>query len=725
MDAVAEDRHEAMGPTVRQWTPELLRIATLPSDEVQYPAELARWPHRLGKESFYRVAYPMMLRSRRLEERILELYQKGYVKGTVASSVGNEATAIGMSMPLRPGLDVLSLLHRDLGAHLLQGSTPYQLLCQYLANADSPTQACEGNVHHGDAASRRFPMISHLGKMLSLVVGGTWAARRNGERVFGLAVIGDGGTSTGEFHESLNIASVHKVPVLFLIENNHYAFSTPTSVQYNCRRLSDRAVGYGISGRTIDGTDPWAVYSTVSESLGEMESSPAPILLECDTRRLCGHAAYDKAQYVPADLMARWQNDDPVVHARHRLADVGGLDESSIATIDEAIEAEIRDAVARALAVGRPRARQKWPVHAEAALPADDVLADHSAEIESTRTRRPSIWLKPLQAKGIKNGDAVNMALDYLLANQPHAFLAGMDVGAYGSAFKTCKGLIERYGADRVIDMPLAESSIMGFALGASQTGAEPIIEFQFADFSTDAVTQLGLNAGTWYFRTGCAAPMLVRMPCGGGLTVGAFHSGEFEGLWSRFPGLKLLYPATPQETYETLMAGFYDPNPCLVFEHKQLYWSRSGDINFDGNLQAVWRPRRYTEGSDLTLVALGAMVHVAIAAAAQSGYSVEVWNPLVLQPLDIGPIAESVKKTGRLLVVQESCETQGLGDRLISVLARDCFSSLKAAPEAISMPDVPVPFAPELEAACRPNQESVRKTITAILAADRLRKVA
>ena len=239
------------------------------------------------------------------------------------------------------------------------------------------------------------------------------------------------------------------------------------------------------------------------------------------------------------------------------------------------------------------------------------------------------------------------MALDFLLANQPAAFLAGMDVGTYGSAFKTCKGLVDRYGADRVIDMPLAESSIMGFALGASQTGAEPIIEFQFADFSTEAVTQLGLNAGTWYFRTGCAAPMLVRLPCGGGLTVGAFHSGEFEGLWSRFPGLKLLYPATPQETYEALLAGFYDPNPCLVFEHKLLYWSRSGDIDFDGDLQAVWRPRRYTEGTDLTLVALGAMVQPSLAAAAQSGGSVEVWNPLVLQPLDIGPIAESVQEDG------------------------------------------------------------------------------
>jgi 2-oxoisovalerate dehydrogenase E1 component len=218
---------------------------------------------------------------------------------------------------------------------------------------------------------------------------------------------------------------------------------------------------------------------------------------------------------------------------------------------------------------------------------------------------------------------------------------------------------------------------------------------------------------------------MLVRLPCGGGLTMGAFHSGEFEGLWSRFPGLKLLYPATPQETYEALLAGFYDPNPCLVFEHKLLYWSRGSDIDFDGDVQAVWRPRRYVEGSDLTLVAIGAMVQPSLAAAAQSGCSVEVWNPFVLQPLDLAPIAASIEKTGRLLVVQESGETQGLGDRLISLLTRECFHALSEAPMIISSPDMPVPFAPELEIAFRPSQEKIRDAITSILGTHRLRKVA
>ncbi len=723
-DATAADQHDAFVLPAGGVIAAIPKLAALRDARDGESVEIARWPKRMDRESFHRSAYPLMLLSRRLEDRLLELFQKGYVKGTVTSSAGNEATALGMTMPLRPGKDVVSLLHRDFVGHLLLGATPYQLICQYMANEQSPTHACEGNCHHGDAAARRFPMISHLGKMLSVVVGGTWAARNNGEQVFGLTVIGDGGTSTGEFHESLNIASVHKVPVLFVVENNHYAFSTPTAVQYNCRRLSDRAIGYGITGWSIDGLDPWTVYSAVCEAMEAMEDSPAPVLLECDTRRLGGHAAYDKGHYVPAELMEQWRQDDPLVLARHSVARFSGLSEQSIREIESAVDAEVREVTNQALAVARPRVPRHWPVHAEAAELADEAVVPVPA-VHSPRRSDSTHNLQALSAKNVKNGDAVNMALDCILASHPSAYLAGMDVGAYGSAFKTCKGLIDRYGPSRVIDMPIAESSILGFALGSSQTGAEPIIEFQFADFSTEAVTQLGLNAGTWYFRTGCAAPMLLRLPCGGGMTMGAFHSGEFEGLWSRFPGLKLLYPATSQETYEALLAGFYDPNPCLVFEHKLLYWSRGGDIEFDGDLAKVWRPRRYTEGDDLTLVAIGAMVPAALAAVAQSGCSVEVWNPFVLQPLDIEPIAASVSKTGRLLVVQESGETQGLGDRLVSLLTRQCFRALKEAPLVVSSPDAPVPFAPELEAAYRPNQEKICAAITALLGTQRSRKVA
>lgn len=654
-------------------------------------AEVLRFPQRLTQPEFYTAAYPLMLLSRRLEDRLMELFQKGYVKGTVTTSAGNEATAVGMTMPLRPGRDVVSLLHRDFAGHLLLGATPHQLLCQYMANAESPTHAREGNAHHGDAAARRLPMISHLGKMTSLVVGGTWAARQAGEDVFGLVVIGDGGSSTGEIHESMNVASVQRVPVLFLYQNNHYSFSTPTSFQYRCRHLADRARGYGTKGQTIDGLDAWEVYTSVCDALDEMEANRLPMVLECMTLRLHGHAAYDKGDYVPAERMREWRERDPLPAARQKLLELSGMSDSAVAAMERAVEEEVRSAVNQAMAVGRP---------------------DPSGSRMAVFAEAPSAEVKPYRTPRVKNGEAVGRALDYLLENNPRAFLFGLDVGVYGSAFKTCKGLIERHGPQRVLDMPLCESALIGFALGASQTGGQPIFEFQFADFSTETVTQLGLNASTWHFRAGRPAPLLVRLPCGGGLTMGAFHSGEFEGLWSRFPGLKLLYPATTQETFEALVAGFYDPNPCLVFEHKLLYWSKSGEIDFDGNLEAVWRPRRYTEGTDVTVVAFGAMVHEALAAAVRSPRSIEVWNPFVLQPMDLGPILESVCKTGRLLVVQECGATQGLGDRVISGVCREALGALRCPPRLIAAPDLPVPFAPELEANYRPNSQRIEAAV-------------
>ena len=653
--------------------------------------EVVRFPERLTQPDFYAAAYPLMLLSRRMEERLLELFQKGYVKGTVTMSAGNEATAVGMTMPLRPGRDVVSLLHRDFAGHLLLGATPHQLFCQYMANAESPTHGREGNAHHGDASARRLPMISHLGKMPSLVVGGTWAARQTGEDVFGLVVIGDGGSSTGEIHESLNIASVRKVPVLFLIQNNHYSFSTPTSLQYNCQQLSDRARAYNIPGRTIDGTDAWLVYTSVCDALETMRDLQLPMVLECMTLRLYGHAAYDKGDYVPAEKMRQWRQRDPLTAARRKLLELSGMSETSVAAMERAVDDEVRSSLSKSLTVGRPDpTSNRMAVFAEA----------------------PSPKVKPYRTPPVKNGEAVGRALDYLLENNPRAFLYGLDVGVYGSAFKTCKGLIERHGPERVLDMPLCESALVGFGLGASQTGGQPIMEFQFADFSTETGTQLGLNASTWFFRTGLPAPMLLRLPCGGGLTMGAFHSGEFEGLWSRFPGLKLLYPATAQETFEALVAGFHDPNPCLVFEHKLLYWSKSGPIDFDGDLESVWRPRRYTEGTDVTLVAFGAMVHEALAAVARSPRSIEIWNPLVLQPMDIGPILESVCKTGRLLVVQECGAVQGLGDHVIASVCREALGALKCPPQLIAAPNMPIPFAPELESHYRPNSRRIEAVV-------------
>ena len=654
---------------------------------------LVRFPERLDRKQFYSIAYPYMYLSHIMDEKFKELFVKGYVKGTVILCNGNEATTVGMCIPFRPGVDVLSILHRDLAGHILQGAAPLSLFCQYMANEKSPTHGREGNVHHGNAAARRFPMISHLGDMLGVIVGGVWGARRNGEEVLGLAVIGDGGSSTGDFHESLNIASVRRIPVLFLIENNHYAYSTPTKYQYNCEKLSDRSVGYGIEGATVDGTDAWEVYTAVCDAMEGMHADSLPRIIECRTLRLEGHAAYDKAEYVSKEEYQEWMKNEPLSKARKEFL-ATGIGETDIQALEKKINDYIDETVKEALTFGRPSPEK------------------HIGTVHAPINR--AITLPPYKRERTRNLNAVNAALEYVMDHFPDAALIGQDIGVYGSAFKTCKGLFEKFGMDRVWDMPIAESATVAFCLGASQTGVKPIMEFQFADFGTEAVTQLGLNSGSWYFRTDQPAQMLFRMPCGGGITLGAFHSGEFEGLWSRFPGLKLFYPVTPQETFEAIVAAFVDPNPCIVFEHKFLYGGRMETVEFNGDYNAIYRPRKYTHGSELTILAWGVMAETAVSLVRKYNYSAEVWNPFILNPLYLDECMESIRKTGRLLVVQESSETAGLGDRIISLVCRNEGDSLKTVPRLVASPDAPVPFAKELEQnhipdATRINQEIVK----------------
>jgi len=654
-------------------------------------SDITRFPQRLDKGEFYSTAYPAMYAARQLDIRFKELFRKGLVKGTVIIAAGNEASAVGMAMPFTPGKDIATLLHRNLGSHLILGCEPLNAVCQYMANAQSPTHGKEGNVHFGDTDALRFPMVSHLGSMLAVAVGSTWSARKNGKDAFGLAVIGDGGASTGQFHEALNMASVHKVPVVFIIENNGYAFSTPVEHQYNCKSLSDRAAGYGITGRTVNGLDAYEVYSAVTDSLELMASSPQPVIIESMTVRLEGHAVYDNAEYISDEVKAENWKKDPLVHGRAAYLEYCGTEEQELVQIENSLCDELDSLIDDALKAARPSA--------------SSVSMDVFAPVKFKS-------VKPYSAKNVRNTNAVNTALQHILDENGSAFVCGQDVGKYGSAFKTCKGLIDKYGSQKIIDMPICEAGTVGFCLGASQTGSLPVMEFQFADFSTEAVTQLGVNTGTWFFRSGKAAQLLFRLPSGGGITLGAFHSAEFDGLWSRFPGLKLFYPVTPQETYEALIAGFYDPNPCIVFEHKLLYWGKAGDIEFDGDLQKIYRPRRYTEGKDITIVAVGAMVEQALNAVSSGNYSASVWNPFILNPLSFEPILESVRLTGRLLVVQEACECAGMGAHFVSLAVQKCFSQLKCSPVLISAPDTPVPFAKELESVYLPNEGRIAAAI-------------
>lgn len=646
--------------------------------------------------------YRNMYLARKSEDRIMELYRESLVRGTVTSGEGNEGAVVGVTTALNPETDVCNFMQRDFAGYLVWGVPVFHLLCHYLANEKSSTGGKDGNVHHGLPSKGLLPMVSHLGVMLPNVTGAVFARRRQGIPAVGVAIIGEGGTSTGDFHEAINIASVLKVPVLFMIENNQWAYSTPPKFQFACDDLASRASGYGIKGNKIKATNAVEVYQTAKEIIDEMRRDPKPYILETVTYRLVGHAAYDTADYVPQEDLDRWRIDDPLVVMRNYLLTGKILTEGDLAGLEREWLDEVTEQANRAIKLPKVSPEKtNWSPYKE---PDPKLLKA----------------LPPNDLKDVTPVQAVNAALDHALGHDPSVFLLGEDIGDYGGPFKVTKGLFAKYGRERVLDMPLAESGFTGFAIGAATMGMRPIIEMQFSDFSTDATTQIGINAGTFYFRTGHPLPLTIRMPTGGGLSYGPFHSEDLESLFGTFPGLKIVYPSFVDDYFLLLLASIYDENPVLFFESKFLYRRLKGDVHFDGRIEPLGKAKVRRPGENLTIVSYGAMMHECLAAVArveeEENVSIEVVDPRVLKPLDWDTISASVKKTHRLLVVHESWATGGLGATIIAGIMERNFFDLDAPPLLVTPPDTPIPFAPELESAYRPNSATIKDKIVEML---------
>ncbi len=656
----------------------------------------------IGKELPLQM-YRNMYTARKSEDRLMDLYRQSLVKGTVTSGEGNEGAIVGVATALDPKTDVCNFMQRDFAGYLTWGVPVYHLFCHYLANVDSSTGGKDGNVHHGIPSKGMLPMVSHLGVMLPNVNGAVYARRQQGIPAVGLAIIGDGGTSTGDFHESLNIASVLHLPVLFMIENNHWAYSTPTKYQFNCDDLSVRAAGYGIKGDKIKATNAVEVYETVKEIVDGMRRHPQPYLLETVTYRLVGHAAYDSADYVPQEDLDRWRTEDPVAVMRNYLLTSRIVSAAELDKLEAQWQEQVSAEANRAIPLPKPDPlKTEWSPYKPSA-PAEGVA------------------LPPFTLKDAYPVQAVTAALDLAMEHDRSVILLGEDIGEYGGPFKATKGLFQKYGRERVIDMPLAESGFTGFAIGAAGMGMRPVIEMQFSDFSTDAVTQIGVNSGTYYFRTGSSIPMTIRMPTGGGLSYGPFHSEDLEGLFGTFPGLKIVYPSFPEDCFSLLLASIYDPNPVMFFESKFLYRRLKADIRFDGRVESLDRAARIRkQGADLTILSYGAMMHESLDAVKEAeeklGVSVEVVDPRVLKPFDYDTLSASVKKTHRLLVVQEAWRTGSLGATIVSGIVERNFFDLDAPPVMVTPPDTPVPFAPELEVHYRPNSKVILEKIAELL---------
>jgi 2-oxoisovalerate dehydrogenase E1 component len=678
--------------------------------------------------------YAWMQTARTADNRILELFRQGLIRGTVTGGQGNEGLIVPLALLADKAVDVISFTHRGLGGHLIWGGHLVEHLNQYFANAASPTKAREGNVHHGDPTNRSLPMISHLGSMVANVVGATDSQRRLGRPAMGFAFIGDGSSSTGDVHESLNLAALLQVPVLFVIENNRYAYSTPVTEQYPPgTELWRRAAGYGIEGRVLDCTvDVAATLQTFAAAIDQVHRTQRPLLIEAHTLRLRGHAAYDTCDYLKPGEAEAMAAADPLPKLRAQLAAAGHA--AKLDALDAEIAAWVEDCIKVALAVPRPDpAGMEADLYAPATEPMPWVPSIDSEpksqkpeaggqlaapKLEERRREAGSQNSEPKpqntepKTESLTMAQALNHALRKILTERPESLVLGQDIATYGGAFKVTENLFKEFGRPRVLNVPLAESGCTGYAIGLALNGHRPIEEFQFADFSTEATTQIALNAGSYHFRSGAKVPLVLRLPCGGGLTFGSFHSQELESFYLAIPGLKALYPSNPQDAFNALLAAYEDDNPVLLFEHKGLYRRGKHPVTWDPHYRDVWHPKCVRPGDFATFVTYGEMVHLAADVcdyfATEYERNFQLWDLRCLSPLDLGAIRESLARTHRLVVLHEGRRTHGFGAELVARLTEEFFFELEAAPLRLGALDLPVPFAPELEAAFRPTKDKV-----------------
>ena len=657
-------------------------------------------PSDLGSPDSLLLTYAWMQLARTCDNRILELFRQGLIHGTVTGGQGNEALIVPLTLLADKAVDVISFSHRGLGGHLLWSGHLGDHLCQYFANSGSPTKAREGNIHHGDPANRSLPMISHLGIMLSNVIGSTDSQRRLGKSAVGFAFFGDGSSSTGDIHESLNLAALLPAPVVFVIENNQYAYSTPVSEQFVSPNLFERAKGYGMEGLAMDCSDPAQVLRTLGAAIASTRTTGRPLLIEAHTFRLRGHAAYDTCDYMKpgeADaLLAR----DPLPKFRATLAAAGH--EGRLAAIDAEVSDFVEATIKAAIAL---------PPVSPAGMETD-VFAPPAV---------PMPWRPtPAAPADLTMAQALNVGLRKILTERPESVVLGQDIGTYGGAFKVTERLADEFGRRRVFGTPLCESACTGYALGLAVNGHRAIEEFQFADFATEAMTQIVLNAATYHFRSGQKCPVVFRFPCGGGLTFGSFHSQELETAFLSFPGLKALYPSNPQDAFNALLAAYEDDNPVILFEHKALYRRGKHPVQWDANYRDIWSPVKLRSGDFATVVTYGEMVLLTSEACTylqeEYGQSFDLFDLRALAPLRLDAIKASLARTGRLIVIHEGRRTHGFGAELVARLTEEHFGSLKAAPLRIAALDIPVPFAPELETVYRPGKHKIVDAIAAWL---------
>ncbi|UEG50773.1 dehydrogenase E1 component subunit alpha/beta [Ferruginibacter lapsinanis] len=648
--------------------------------------------------------YQDLLLPRMIEEKMLVLLRQGKISKWF-SGIGQEAIAVGVTAALQQD-EWIFPMHRNLGVFTGRKMPLHKLFKQWQGHKDGYSKGRERSFHFGSKEHCVCGMISHLGPQLAIADGVALAYKLKHQNKVSVAFTGEGGTSEGDFHEALNVAAVWDLPVIFIIENNGYGLSTPVDEQFRCFSLADKAKGYGMEGIRIDGNNILEVYDTIKGVREYCIKNQKPYLIECMTFRMRGHEEASGTKYIPQELFTLWEKKDPINNYENYLIGQGLLTQQSATDIRN----ELKEYIDEEIRLGELSA----PITPDTEEELNDIYApvEISNKESAIKNKKVGRFAEPQHPTSIAEShdlnkivnekrfvDAISDALKQSMQLHPNLILMGQDIAEYGGAFKITEGFLQQFGKERVRNTPICESAIVGAALGLSLEGYKAVMEMQFADFVTVGFNQIINNLAKIYYRWGQNADVVIRMPTGGGVGAGPFHSQSNEAWFVHTPGLKVVYPSTPEDAKGLLIAAINDPNPVLYFEHKALYRSVSGQVPTDYYETEIGKARTVDEGDDLTIITYGAGVHWAMDySARRPNTSIEILDLRTLLPLDYDAIKKAVCKTGKVLILHEDTLIGGIGGEIAAWISENCFAHLDAPVMRCASLDTPIPFNIELE---------------------------
>ena len=638
--------------------------------------------------------YESMLIPRLIEEKMIVLLKQGKISKWF-SGIGQEAISVGVTKAIRDDEYVLPM-HRNLGVFTSRGIPLYNLFCQWQGKIDGFTKGRDRSFHFGAKENHIIGMISHLGPQMGMACGISLGHLLKKEKKLCVVMTGDGGTSEGDFHEALNVASVWKLPVIFCIENNGYGISTPAKEQYAIENLVERGIGYGIESFMIEGNNVLEVYKNVSNIAKDIRSDPRPIIIEFKTFRMRGHEESSGQEYVSQQELDTWSKKDPVIQFENYLLEEKLIKKDKCKEFSSEYSKLIDN---------------EW-VKSELK---EEIIFNESNELSDVfKTFDLQLNKDSNKSSNIRFVDAISQAIHLCMEEDRDLIIMGQDIAEYGGVFKVTKGMSSTFGKERVRNTPLCESVVLSASMGLSILDIPSIVEMQFSDFVSSGFTAIVNLISKSYYRWGQNASIVIRMPCGGGVGAGPFHSQTNESWFTTVPGLKVVYPSFPKEAKGLLINSIKDPNPVLFFEHKKLYRTITEDVPSDSYVTPFGKAIIRAEGNDMCIITYGLGVHWALEEVKKfPGAAIAVLDINTLVPLDYDSIFDLVKKTGKVLLLQEDSRFGGFMGEIAAEISEKCFEYLDAPIFRLASLNTPIPFTANLEEGYFPKRKLNNKIKT------------